>query len=149
MLPHDTCQPSDNLSAHLIGDKVRIREGKDQGARGRIETINSDFLGVRLDSGAVVLVNNGRITNFSLAARKAWRSMPKRSGRPRSDTREKRMVSIRIAGEVWDRLGEAVEAGLIQSREQAVNEWLQLHLEELFSSYDRGQQYKVQGDKND
>ena len=34
------------------------------------------------------------------------------------------MVSIRIDREVWERLGMAVEQGLIPSRERAVNEWL-------------------------
>ncbi len=58
--------------------------------------------------------------------------MPKRAGRPSLPVPRKKMVSIRIDVDVWNRLGEAVELGLIPSREEAVNAWLHQHLDTLF-----------------
>ncbi len=42
------------------------------------------------------------------------------------------MVSLRLDIGVWDELGKAVEAGMIRSREAAVNQWLREKLDELW-----------------
>jgi metal-responsive CopG/Arc/MetJ family transcriptional regulator len=41
------------------------------------------------------------------------------------------MVSLRIDVDLWERLGEAVEQGILPSREQAINEWVREKLESL------------------
>ncbi|HMH09790.1 MAG TPA: hypothetical protein VK553_03720, partial [Candidatus Nitrosopolaris rasttigaisensis] len=65
---------------------------------------------------------------------KAWQTRPTRGvGRPKDpDLSPKHMVSLRLEVEVWDDLGRAVEAGLIRSREAAVNQWLRKKLDELW-----------------
>lgn len=122
-------------SAARLGDKVRIRQGSNKGARGRVEEVMDESIVVRLDSGDPVITSFRDVTNYSLAARRAWQAMPSRSvGRPRApDTASKRTVSIRIDIEVWRQLGEAAEKKLIPSREQAVNEWLREKVDALLT----------------
>ena len=115
------------------GDKIRIRSGPYSGARGVIQAQVNGILEILLDAGNSVHVEPKEVTNFSLAARRAWQTMPKRAGRPQLSSPRKKMVSMRIDVEVWNRLGEAVELGLIPSREEAVNIWVQEQLESLFS----------------
>jgi hypothetical protein len=63
------------------------------------------------------------VTNYSLAARRAWQTRPKRAGRPRS-TSPKRLISVRIEPGLLDQMAVMAEAGLIPSREQAMNRWI-------------------------
>lgn len=84
-----------------------------------------------LDEGSSIRVEQKEITNYSLAARRAWQKMPKRAGRPQSPSPRKKMVSMRMDVDVWDRLGEAVELGILVSREEAVNTWLREKLDTL------------------
>src|SRR2546423_15586159 len=93
----------------LPGDKVRIRRGTYVGQRGVICAIEEDGLTIEVESDVVVRVPRDDITNYSLAARRAWEKMPKRSGRPKSPKPGKKMVRMRIDREVWDRLGVAVD----------------------------------------
>jgi hypothetical protein len=116
-----------------IGDKIRVRSGPYSAARGIIQAEVDGILEILLDEGSRIHVEPREITNYSLAARRAWQTMPKRAGRPQSVTSRKKMVSMRIDEEVWNRLGEAVELGLIPSREEAVNTWLYRELVILFS----------------
>jgi hypothetical protein len=52
---------------------VRLKSGTHAGARGFLESLDDEKLVVRLeDSGLRVRVTPEQITNFSLAARKAW-----------------------------------------------------------------------------
>ncbi len=87
-----------------------------------------------LDEGSSIRVEQKEITNYSLAACRAWQKMPKRAGRPQSPNPRKKMVSMRIDVDVWERLGEAVESGLIPNKEEAVNVWVRDQLEHLFSN---------------
>ncbi len=116
------------------GDKIRIRSGQYSGARGVIQAEVDGILDVLLDEGTRVHIEPQEITNYSLAARRAWQTMPKRAGRPQLSSPRKKMVSMRIDVEVWERLGEAVDLGLIPNREEAVNTWLQERLNALLGS---------------
>ncbi len=113
------------------GDKVRVRTGPHKGNRGILQGEENDLLRLRLASGEVLLAEPENLTNFSLAARRAWSVMPKRAGRPQSPQPRKKMVSMRLDADLWRQLGHAAEIGLIQSREHAVNSWIRERLEEL------------------
>lgn len=123
-----------NPDDFLSGDKVRIRSGLYAGSRGIIQDGSNEQLEIQLDEGDIVHVTLDEVTNYSLAARRAWKAMPKRAGRPQLSSPRKKMVSIRLDVDVWDRLGEAVELGLVPGKEQAVNAWLRQHLDLLFKS---------------
>jgi hypothetical protein len=116
---------------YRVGDKVRIRSGVESGARGIIRKELDGLLEVELLDGRITTTLLDDITNYSLAARRAWRSMPKKAGRPSNQVPKKRMVSLRIDVDLWERLGEAVEQGILPSREQAINEWVREKLESL------------------
>lgn len=121
-------------SGFQSGDKIRVRTGPYTGAKGIIQAELDGLLEIQLDeSNNIIDVPAKNVTNYSLAARRAWQVMPKRSGRPQLSTPRKKMVSMRLDIDVWDRLGEAVELGLIPSREQAINVWLRQQLDSLFS----------------
>ncbi len=115
----------------MKGDKVVVLRGEYQGLRGTIDDIegNSARVGF-LDSSAVLPI--AQLQNFSAAARKAWQTRPYRSsGRPKDPALPpKRMISLRLEVGVWD--GKAVEAGMIRSREAAVNQWLREKLDGLW-----------------
>lgn len=115
-----------------VGDKVRVRAGPNAGVRAIIRAAADGLLEVETAVGDVLLVSANDVTNYSLAARRAWQVMPKRAGRPPADSsRRKKMVSLRLDEDVWNRLGVAAEFGLIPSREQAVNSWLRDRLDDL------------------
>lgn len=115
------------------GDKVRIRAGPRAGCRGRIHAVTSIEIEVELDDGTYSSVQPAEITNYSLAARRAWQVMPKRAGRPRlQESKRKKMVSLRLDAAVWEQLGRAVELGWIPSREEAINSWVQASVQAMF-----------------
>lgn len=116
------------------GDKIRIRSGPYSGARGVIQAEVNGVLEILLDEGNSISIEPNEITNFSLAARRAWQTMPKRAGRPQLSSPRKKMISMRIDVDVWERLGEAVDLGLIPNKEEAVNTWLQERLDALLGS---------------
>ncbi len=115
------------------GDKIRVRSGPYKGARGIIQAESNGLLEIQLDESGIVHIVSKEITNYSLAARRAWKAMPKRAGRPQLPVPRKKMVSMRLDVDVWNRLGEAVELGLIPSREEVVNIWLRQQLDSLFN----------------
>lgn len=116
------------------GDKICIRSGQYSRAKGVIQAKVDGTLEVLLDEGTSLRVEPKEITNYSLAARRAWQNMPKRAGRPQLSSPRKKMVSMRIDVDVWERLGKAVNLGLIPNREEAVNTWLQERLNALLGS---------------
>jgi len=122
-------------SGFQLGDKVRISSGSYVGARGVIRAESDGLLEIQLDEGGIVSVPAKEVTNYSLAARRAWQVMPKRAGRPQLATPRKKMVSIRIDVDVWNHLGEAVELGLIPNREEAVNIWLRQQLDMVLEKH--------------
>jgi len=121
------------------GDKVLVKRGEHKGIRGRIEDVTRDGIAVRLDMGKQVVLKQEDITNYSLAARRAWTAMPDRAvGRPKlPETARKKTVSLRIDVEVWRELGEAVNQDLIPSREYAVNMWLREQVNLLLNRPDK------------
>lgn len=70
-------QPEDTYVAHCVGDKIRISVGNQKGQRGTIQDVTNRSLEVKLESGEIVAISPQDVTNFSLAARKAWRTMRK------------------------------------------------------------------------
>lgn len=119
-----------DLPAQQVGDKVRIKVGDHKGKRGLITTVAAETAEITMADGNAITANQTEITNYSLAARKAWQVMPKKTGRPKGQS-TKKMVSIRLDVLVWQQLGRAVELGLIVSREEAVNQWLRERLNSL------------------
>src|SRR5262245_3360983 len=126
-----TERESHDIQDHRIGDKIRIRSGPHRGQRGIVHAASGNLLNVQLDTGSNIQVTPDVITNYSRAARHAWEKMPKRAGRPKAGEPRKRMVSLRVDRDIWERLGRAVDQGLIASREQAVNDWIRDNLDRL------------------
>ncbi len=121
----------DALGDFSLGDKVRVRTGPYAGSRGLVAAIAGETASVRLPSGAVLELGATDLTNYSLAARRAWRAMPKRAGRPRLPAPRKKMISVRLDLDVWRLLAQAAEEGLINSREAAINDYLRRALADL------------------
>ncbi len=71
------------------------------------------------------------VTNYSLAARRAWAVMPKRAGRPPSKRPRKRMISLRLDIELIARLESAVRHGFVVSKSDAMNKWIAERLDSL------------------
>jgi len=116
-----------------LGDKVRLRSGPHTGARGSISAETDGYFEIELGTGEKIPALHEEITNYSLAARRAWEAMPKRTGRPKGQRPVKRMVSMRLDSDVWDMLHEAAERGLIPNCEKAVNDWVREHVLPLLS----------------
>ncbi len=115
---------------HRSGDKVRMRGLVHTGARGVISVVDADVLEVSLNDGQVARVTPDDVTNYSLAARRAWAVMPKRSGRPRGSAKKK-MVSFRLDGDVIEMLARARSTGRLENASEAVNLWLRERLRGL------------------
>jgi uncharacterized protein (DUF4415 family) len=119
-----------------LGDKVRCKSGDNAGKRGVVDRIEATTLQVRLDdSGGVVAVPSNEVTNFSLAARKAWQRMPhRRVGRPKGSTKTDRVsVTLRIDRQLWEKFKAAEASGQIQDRTSVINAWFA----EKLSEHDR------------
>lgn len=116
------------------GDKARIRCGDCAGERGIITSVGADRIKIEIHDGRLLEAASCDVTNYSLAARRAWQVMPKRAGRPSSSpTGRKKMVSLRLRIELWEQLGAAVASGLIPSREEAVNNWIEEKINEILT----------------
>ena len=113
-----------------IGDKVRVKATK---ARGVVESLHDRRIRVRLDTGSLVVITETEITNYSLAARKAWKNMPnRRVGRPKGTTTTDRVsVTLRIDRELWEAFKRAEQRGVVADRTAAINEWIAEKLSEL------------------
>jgi uncharacterized protein (DUF4415 family) len=117
-----------------VGDKVRVKANGSSGARGVIEATKSDKLVVRLEElGNTIVVKSDEVTNLSLAARKAWVSMPDRGvGRPKGMRFCDRVsVTLRIDRDLWEQFRSKEAAGLIDDRTAIINSWLREKLAEL------------------
>jgi uncharacterized protein (DUF4415 family) len=117
-----------------VGDKVKLKESNSASARGVVEAVQGDKLLVRLDtSGEQVVVVSDLVTNFSLAARKAWKNMPhRRVGRPKGARHCDRVsVTLRIDRELWTQFKADEAAGLIRDRTATINAWLREMLDKL------------------
>jgi uncharacterized protein (DUF4415 family) len=119
------------------GDKVRLKSGTHAGARGLLESFNDEKLVVRLEgSGLKVRVTPGQITNFSLAARKAWITEPDRAVGRRKGTKlsDRVSVTLRLDRDLWELFRGLEEDGVIANRTGMINALLRKKL----SSLDRG-----------
>jgi hypothetical protein len=119
------------------GDKVRMKTGPHTGKRGLVETLDGDKLLVRLEQSALKLrVLPEQVTNFSLAARKAWVTEPERAVGRRKGTKlyDRVSVTLRFDREVWEHFVGLEEVGLIDDRTTTINAWFREKLIEL----DRG-----------
>ena len=108
------------------GDKVRIRAGKTVGARGVVESVQGSRVVILLEGQRNrVRIPATAVTNLSLAARKAWKTMPsRRVGRPATGRDSDRLsVTLRIDRDVWRRFQALEERGLIEDRVAIVNSW--------------------------
>ena len=102
--------------------------------RGVVAAVHGDELLVRLDeSGELVTVASARVTNFSLAARKAWKNMPhRRVGRPKGARHCDRVsVTLRIDRELWEQFKQDEIEGLIEDRTATINAWFRDMLDKL------------------
>lgn len=116
------------------GDKVRLKSNGQPGARGIVERIAGDALVVSIEnSGELVRVLPIDVVNFSLAARKAWKSMPdRRVGRPKGTRLCDRVsVTLRIDRALWEQFQSDEESGLIEDRTATINSWLREKLDTL------------------
>jgi hypothetical protein len=86
-------------------------------------------------SGRIVRAQPEDVTNFSLAARKAWVTGPNRAVGRRKGTKlcDRVSVTLRIDRELWQRFMEMEKDGLIEDRTAAINSWLREKLSELDS----------------
>ena len=117
-----------------VGDKVRLKDPSSAPMRGVVAVVYGDELLVRLDeSGELVTVASARVTNFSLAARKAWKNMPHRSvGRPKGARHCDRVsVTLRIDRELWEKFKQDESEGLIEDRTATINMWFREMLDKL------------------
>ncbi len=116
------------------GDKVRLKVGPHSGERGVVDAVDGAKLLVRLEaSGQVVRVLSESVTNYSLAARKAWVTEPNRGVGRRKGTKlcDRISVTLRIDRDLWERFKGMEGAGLIEDRTAAVNRWLREKMNEL------------------
>jgi uncharacterized protein (DUF4415 family) len=117
-----------------VGDKVKLKGGNNASVRGVVEAVQGDELLVRLDeSGELLAVASKFVTNFSLAARKAWKNMPHRQvGRPKGARHCDRVsVTLRIDRELWEKFKQDELAGLIEDRTATINAWFREMLAKL------------------
>lgn len=132
-VPKRRAMPRAALKA-AVGDKVRIKTQPHVGERGSVERTNGRSVVVRLDKdGDVARFAPSDFTNLSLAARKAWLSMPERRvGRPKgTKTRDRVSVTLRLDRQLWQTFREAEREGRISDRADAVNQSLKAYLERL------------------
>ena len=115
-----------------IGDKVLV---KDCQKRGLVERVRGKSLTIVLESGEQAQTTASGVTNYSLAARKAWAKMPdRRVGRPKGTTRTDRTsVTLRIDRELWERFRQAEADEKIKDRTATINQWIAEKLNELES----------------
>lgn len=119
------------------GDKVRLKTGDHTSERGIVQAVDGEKLLVRLEPSEMkVWVTSEQVTNYSLAARKAWVTEPDRAvGRRKGSKLTDRVsVTLRLDRELWERFLGLEEAGVIDDRTATINAWFREKLAEL----DRG-----------
>jgi hypothetical protein len=130
-----------------VGDKVKLKSDHGTPVRGIVEEVHGDELLVRLHgSGDLIAVVSESVTNFSLAARKAWKNMPHRQvGRPKGARHCDRVsVTLRIDRALWEQFKRDESEGRIRDRTATINLWFHemLHkLEQTQDSIDAAKNY--------
>jgi hypothetical protein len=115
------------VSENKKGDKIRIKSGKFLGERGILMRPHAGEWIVSMHNGDLTaLLSSEELTNYSLAARRAWRIMPHRKvGRPTgSKVSDRISVIFRIDRTLWNQFLTAEDAGLIADRTTVINECL-------------------------
>ncbi len=116
------------------GDKVRLKAGSHAGARGLLDAFDGDKVVVRLEgSGRKVHVTPEQVTNFSLAARKAWATEPDRAVGRRKGTKlsDRVSVTLRLDRDLWELFLGLEEEGVIEDRTGLINGLLREKLAKL------------------
>jgi uncharacterized protein (DUF4415 family) len=122
-----------------VGDKIKLKNHRGAPMRGIVEEVQDDELLIRLhESGELVAVASELVTNFSLAARKAWKNMPHRQvGRPRGARHCDRVsVTLRIDRALWEQFKRDESEGRIRDRTATINFWLREMLDKLERTQD-------------
>src|SRR5207249_8838462 len=92
-----------------------------------VEAVDGERLVVRLEnSGQRLRAVAEQVTNFSLAARKAWVTGPDRAVGRRKGTKlcDRVSVTLRLDRQLWEHFLGLEEAGVIEDRTRLINEWL-------------------------
>jgi len=119
------------------GDKVRVKLGDHAGARALVEAVDGEKLTIRLEEAEVRLrVLPEQVTNFSLAARKAWVTGPDRAVGRKKGTKlyDRVSVTLRFDRDLWEHFLALEEEGVIDDRTGVINGWFREKLADL----DRG-----------
>jgi hypothetical protein len=122
-----------------VGDKVKLKNHHGTPVRGIVEEVHGDELLVRLhESGELIPVTYESVTNFSLAARKAWKNMPHRQvGRPKGARHCDRVsVTLRIDRVLWEQFKRDESEGRIRDRTATINLWFHEMLHKLERTQD-------------
>jgi hypothetical protein len=116
------------------GDKVRVKISDHADQRGVVESVDGDKLLVRLEqSGLKIRLTAEQVTNYSLAARKAWKTEPDRAVGRRKGTKltDRVSVTLRLDRDLWEHFQALEEAGVIDDRTGVINGWFRDKLAEL------------------
>lgn len=116
------------------GDKARVKVGSHAGERAVVEAVTGERLVLRLEKSATVLrLHADEVTNYSLAARKAWVTDPDRGVGRRKGTklRDRVTVTFRIDRDLWEQFARLLQSGYIEDRNSIVNSWFREKLPEL------------------
>jgi hypothetical protein len=117
-----------------VADKVRLKVGEHAGERGHVEVVDGETLLIRLEeSGSKLRATPDQVTNYSLAARKAWVTGPDRAVGRRKGTKltDRVSVTLRFDRELWEHFLGLEEVGLIDDRTATINAWFREKLNEL------------------
>lgn len=115
------------MQSYIKGDKVRIKRGAFTGERGiLVRPQSGKWIVSLIQRDGSLLVPKEDLTNYSLAARRAWRSMPDRKvGRPAgSKVSDRISVIFRIDRVLWNAFLSAEESGAVGDRTYVINECL-------------------------
>jgi uncharacterized protein (DUF4415 family) len=115
---------------------VKLKTGLHCGVRGVVESLAENRVVIRVEGiNGLATVSPDEVTNFSLAARKAWLRMPKRQvGRPKGSKFYDRVsVTLRIDRDLWERFQSHEKAGLIEDRTATINAWLREKVQRIGS----------------
>jgi hypothetical protein len=105
-----------------------------------IERVDGGKLVVRLeDSDTMVRVLAKDVTNYSLAARKAWVTDPHRGVGRRKGTRlcDRVSVTLRVDRELWELFQELENRNVIDDRTAIINQWFREKLTMLDTDRNR------------
>ena len=113
---------------------VKVKAGPHRGERGTVKQIDEQKLSICLDDSRIVIqVTPEDVTNFSLAARKAWVTDPNRGVGRRKGTclTDRVSVTLRFDRDLWELFQRLEKAGIIEDRTAIINAWFREKLTTL------------------